>query len=50
MATYSIMSYKERWALHEEDLKDIYVEVEEPSEEAIKKNEERLEAARKVFK
>lgn len=24
MATYSIMSYKQRWALREEDLEDIY--------------------------
>lgn len=50
VATYSIITYGERWALKEEDLEDIYIKIEIPSEEAIQRNEERLEKAKQVFK
>ena len=50
IATYSITSYRTRWALREEDLEDIYIKVDPPSKEAIERNEKLLADARKVFK
>ena len=50
VATYSIVTYGQRWALKEEDLEDIYIKVEAVPREAIEKNEERLAKVKQVFK